>query len=512
MVILKDMSQKIFAIVRKVLKGILILALGLITYFIIGILWPQIDLVKPPRSYDKILLTNTSIIDALNDTVLMHQSIRIKDGIIIDISESSDILKNIDNNKVIDLEGQFVMPGLWDMHCHTTKFSPRYHYPLLIANGVTGIREMGLSSTDKEDPFFTQMEDKQIWNGQVEQGQLVGPKIMAIASHVIEDESSLESFEGSGLQEKIRLFVSESKERGADFIKIQLKGSNSSEIFRLIIKEKNGLDVVGHQPEGLSIKEASMLGLRSLEHARAVLNENKTPQDSTLSPNTLLKSLASRYNHPDMTDLYNTLKNNNTYYCPTHLTRKWEANFRNNTYLNDERLKFVPNIQRIMWWIDQRMMNSIVKGETSGLKSFYTKGLEITKDAHHEGVKIMAGTDALDSYIFYGFSLHDELGELVKAGLSPAEAIVTATYNPAQFLNMDDTHGGIKEGKAAELIVLSSNPLLDISNTKSIEMVIQGNRIYDSKELKKLENSVLKSVKELGNNSKIIWALVKSLL
>jgi imidazolonepropionase-like amidohydrolase len=104
------------------------------------------------------------------------------------------------------------------------------------------------------------------------------------------------------------------------------------------------------------------------------------------------------------------------------------------------------------------------------------------------GVPMLAGTDAAwyQPYTYAGFSLHDELGLLVSAGLTPAQAIRSATIDPARFLGMDRDLGSIENGKLADLLLLSADPLLNIANTRKIEAVIVDGRVLDRKALDSL--------------------------
>jgi imidazolonepropionase-like amidohydrolase len=92
---------------------------------------------------------------------------------------------------------------------------------------------------------------------------------------------------------------------------------------------------------------------------------------------------------------------------------------------------------------------------------------------------MLAGTDSPNPFVYPGFSLHDELGLLVRSGLTPAEALRTATVNPAIFLGLTDSLGTVSRGKVADLVLLDANPLTDIANTKRIRAVIQGGRLLD---------------------------------
>lgn len=97
----------------------------------------------------------------------------------------------------------------------------------------------------------------------------------------------------------------------------------------------------------------------------------------------------------------------------------------------------------------------------------------------------MAGTDLGADYIYPGFSLHDELALFVQAGLTPAEALKTATYNPAKFLDLLDHIGTVESGKLADLVLLDANPLEEISNTLKIRALVLNGRYLDRTTLDK---------------------------
>jgi len=101
-------------------------------------------------------------------------------------------------------------------------------------------------------------------------------------------------------------------------------------------------------------------------------------------------------------------------------------------------------------------------------------------------VKLLAGTDTSSGYPVAGFALHDELALLVQAGLSPVEALQTATINAAEFLGLKESLGTIEAGKLADLVLLDANPLADINNTRKIFAVIANGRYLPKEELQKI--------------------------
>jgi imidazolonepropionase-like amidohydrolase len=121
-------------------------------------------------------------------------------------------------------------------------------------------------------------------------------------------------------------------------------------------------------------------------------------------------------------------------------------------------------------------------------KSFFS--FERTRELRDAGVRLLAGTDTPQPFVYPGFSLHDELALLVKAGLTPLEALRTATYNPAEYLNALDSLGTVAPGKVADLVVLDANPLDRIQNTRRISAVIANGRLFNRAALDSLLRGV----------------------
>jgi imidazolonepropionase-like amidohydrolase len=111
--------------------------------------------------------------------------------------------------------------------------------------------------------------------------------------------------------------------------------------------------------------------------------------------------------------------------------------------------------------------------------------MDIVGTMRRAGVLIMAGSDSPDPYVIPGFSLHDELDLLVKAGLSTTQALQAATFYPALFLAKLDRYGVVEEGHVADLVLLDGDPLADIANTRRISAVILGGRYMAREELDK---------------------------
>jgi imidazolonepropionase-like amidohydrolase len=151
---------------------------------------------------------------------------------------------------------------------------------------------------------------------------------------------------------------------------------------------------------------------------------------------------------------------------------------------------------RVMWgtprsaspWAPKNdfRLKSLTKDDFARQKVAFARAVDCVGRLHRAGVPILAGTDELNPYVFPGFSLHDELALLVKAGLSPREALRAATINPAKLLGKEATMGTVDVGKAADLVLLDADPLADIANTTKIRAVIVRGRLLDREALDRM--------------------------
>ena len=402
--------------------------------------------------------------------------------------------------QVVDGAGKFLIPGLWDMHAHL--FERRgaidIDMPLLVANGVTGIREMG-SDCVAAATLGDCLAQRRTWQRQIEAGDLLAPRLLALSSWPVDGPRGLPKgvpdFFGAVTAEQGRQLARYFSDRKVDFIKIY--GNIPRDGFLSLTDEarKLGLPVVGHEPLAVTAIDASNAGMKSFEHARAFLF-NCFPGaaefarvDSNASPNTMWRRrMVDEFDAKICAEVFSTFVRNGTRYVPTHLTRKMDAFADDVGYREDPRSKYIPKATWKAWNEDADGMVAADRSPEGrkAMMDFYKKGLEITRAAHKAGVTVMVGTDNGDSYIFPGFAVHDELQELVKAGLTPAEALKAATWNGAEFLGETATSGSIEVGKRADLILLDGNPLADIHNTQKINAVVLNGRYLDRLALNRL--------------------------
>jgi imidazolonepropionase-like amidohydrolase len=141
-------------------------------------------------------------------------------------------------------------------------------------------------------------------------------------------------------------------------------------------------------------------------------------------------------------------------------------------------------------WSNQFRQRMAGRNDSLPMEKRLQRRLELLSAMHDQGVKFLAGTDVANPYVFPGFSLHDELEYMVKAGFTPIEALQTATINPAIFLHKENELGTVEKGKLADLVLLDFNPLENISNTKKIFAVILDGKLFERRDLDKMLDEV----------------------
>jgi len=490
--------------ILKFLKlfGVLIL---LIVAFI-GFLY-YYPLAKPlaqKNSTDNYILTNVHIIDAVNDTVLKNKSIQIENNRITLIYPTDSIFKTA--FKAIDGKGQFAIPGLWNMHSHLgLPIAPLTVMPLQLANGITNIRDMqGIIRINKE---------RKLWQQQIKDKTLLGPRIIGFANFQI----------GSNYDDKdVLKVVNKTAEDKSRFIKIYsyvLK----DRYFKLAKEaKKKNVSFAGHYPLSIDPIDASNAGQQSFEHAHLFIDAShprsdkqrkyielrilEQKRDSSLF--TSYEDILATFDIRRFNKLADIMVKNNTYFCPTHVTKQYEASINDATFLNNENVKYIPSMLKKIWSGDLEGMKD--RNIATSIK-YYKKGLELTGLAHKRGVKILAGTDTNDPYSFPGFTIHTELEQLVKAGLTPAEALATATINPSEYFSISKDYGTIEAGKVADILLLKNNPLFNIENSKTIQSIFYNGNLYSRDELNAFKNYVKDNVSGISGLSltvKIFFSLM----
>ncbi len=410
------------------------------------------------------------------------------------------------NARRIDCVGKFIIPGLWDMHVHVAgvtadpKWGRDSLLPMLVANGITGIRDMGgnLDALVK-------------WRREIDAGSLIGPRIVACGPFLADAKPGTPYTIPIAKPAQGRRAVQTIKQQHGDFVKVLTKLSRESYLAIAEEAKLQEIPFVGHVPDSITATEASNTGQKSIEHIfysnlafdcssqETELRQQRAEAAEKKDSATLAKirTAAEASFDPKKADaLWQTFIGNKTWVVPTLIAIDTIAHQLDLAKKeNDPRLAYVPPALRAQW-----TPAAIAKDLTPEVAQWYREqsdfDLKVVRSMHAAGVAIMAGSDSLDPFDFPGSSLHDELKLLVQAGFTPMEALQTATIKPARFLGRDQPggFGAIEAGRLADLVVLDANPLDDITNTRRICAVVLNGRLLDRAELDQLLEQARASV------------------
>jgi hypothetical protein len=436
-------------------------------------------------------ITRVAVIDVENGRVIPDQTVLIRGGRVaaIEAGARSRLRAGV---RAIDGRGKYLIPGLLDMHVHLMGSGKptEIEMPLFVAHGVTGVRVMGAdrpSARPAETPGLAMHRD---WQARIESGALVGPRLLALASWAVNGSSGISdampAFYKATTREEGQQLARYFKERGFDFIKVY--NNLSREGFLGLSEEARRLSLpfAGHEPGPMSALELSNAGQGSIEHSRIFLFNCFAGADSMRlgllkEPTALRQRMVDEYDPARCAEVFRTFARNRTYITPTHGTRKMDAFADDAAYRRDARMRYIPLPTQRAWLADADGMVARDSSRT-GRKSFmdfYRRGRTLTYEAYRAGVPVMVGTDAGDSFIFPGSSVHDELQEFVAAGFSPAEALRAATLSGAEYLGRAGDLGTVQPGRLADLVLLDADPLADVAHVSRIRAVILNGRVFE---------------------------------
>lgn len=382
--------------------------------------------------------------------------------------------------RVIDGTGRFVIPGLWDMHVHSV-FGDWFPggrdviLPLFIANGVTGVRDMG-----------GELHTLQGWRDSITAGALVGPR-MIISGPMLDgylaDGNSLRfpsSIPVITPDDAVRAVRSLAAQH-ADFIKVQSEVPHDAYLAAAEEARRQHLSLVGHVPTRVTLDETIRAGQASDEHLMGLFEGCGTHEDQFIAGKGNLQLLLESYDPARCDALIKRVADAHMAQCPTLYWQKGETLLDLIDQDHQPLERYVPMSWRTGAWHDfsESIMGDIKKDPLERRQEYWHRNLTMTGALYHAGVLLLAGTDAAPGvFVVPGFSLHEELAEFVEAGLTPLDALRTATSNAGKFLKRDDI-GRVAPGAHADLVVLSANPLDNIRNTTSIVTVVANGRAFD---------------------------------
>lgn len=402
--------------------------------------------------------------------------------------------------RVIDGRGKYLIPGLWDMDVHAFVYVfADFAGPLMIANGVTGAREMGYY-------IDTTLRLRR----EIAAGREVGPRLIAgvrvdgpvnraeFVSHVVTEQDGVRAVD--------TLSRMKDGSARADFIMTYLTVPRAAYFGIAREAKKLGVPFAGPVPYSVSVIEASDAGQKSMEHEddlmractlrdstfRAQFADTTTPKLGAQLERMRARTglIRSSYDAAKCRAVIATLARNRTWVTPALVTYQPYAHGFDSASTHPEWSKYVPGTVQGGW---TRSSRSVTLAHSMDVRSSFS--FDRTRELLRAGVKLLAGTDTPQPFVYPGFSLHEELALLVQSGLTPLEALRTATYNAADYLGALDSLGTVTTGKIADLVLLDADPLVDIRNTHRISAVIANGRLFDAAARAKLLSQVDSALK-----------------
>lgn len=440
-----------------------------------------------------LVITNVTVIDATGAPPKPKMTVVISDGRISEIGKTGKV-KAPPNAQVIDGKGKFLIPGLWDMHTHI--WDKDMLFPVYLANGITGVRDMG----GVLDPWIK-------WRKQIENGELQGPRSFVGGKILDGFKPFFYFFVETASPEQGRETVKSLKDKGTDFIKVYDRLPR--DVYFAIADEakKQNLSFGGHVPTAVKASEASKIGQKSIEHLTGIALESSAAETKLRSQaiealnearkeGTKMEEVRANirraydlsrsvpletYSAAKAKKLFSVFRRNKTWQVPTLVVREdfGDENIKSEI---TPKLKYFPPFVREMILPESTATDE----ERAKNKRNFEKEMQIVRAMRKAGVKFLAGSDAPNPFSVPGFGLHDELALLVEAGFAPMEALQTATRNPAEFLGQLDSLGTIERGKFADLVLLEANPLENINDTRKIAAVVLRGKLITKDQLQEM--------------------------
>jgi len=398
--------------------------------------------------------TGVDVIPMDKERVLRDQTVLVRDGRIAAVGPTKEVA--VPEGAVrIDGKGRYLMPGLADMHVHAWI---QDEFALFLANGVTTVRNMFGS------PLQLQ------WRASIAAGELLGPTIYT-AGPIIDGEPPV--WPGStvltdpALAEKV---VLEQKEQGYDFLKVYARLTLPCYDALVAAAKKHGMRVMGHVPSAVGLEHVIESHQESIEHLdglAAAAQAEGSPQIGKIS----FRTEPNAWPYIDdkkVAELARREIEAGTWNCPTLVVyQKWVTGDERTKSLAGPYMKYVSPLMRSAWGpteANEKWMSADFVGASHGADPHRMRAVGVL---HKAGARILLGTDQANPFVIAGFAVHEELANLVAAGLSPYEALRAGTSGAAEFMHASEEWGTVAVGRRADLLLLEKNPLEAVANAKT---------------------------------------------
>ena len=414
----------------------------------------------PPNVTPPIAIVHVNVLPMDSERVLEDQTVLVVNGRITRMANARHVAVPA-GALTIDGAGKYLIPGLADMHVHFHGNPPDEYsllLPLYVANGVTTIVSL------RGMPSILEFRNA------VRAGRVFGPRMYTVGPYINEPFVTT--------PDDVERAVVEQKRAGYDFVK--LHGDLSREAYHrlLAVAQREGIRVVGHAPRKLGIEAmfAERPAQYALAHAEEFLYDRQNRStDSSLPyvearvPELARQTAAARiWLMPNLT----------AYKMIARMVHDLDA------VLARPEVRYLPRSSQVMWGpATNPYTNRIRPDRYEPMMRRYALLEKLVKEFHAQGVRMLIGTDAMNTGVVPGWSTHDEMADLVAAGLPRYTVLRAATANAAEFLGEEGERGTVAVGQQADLVLLDANPLLDIANTRRIAGVMLRERWLSAAEI-----------------------------
>jgi imidazolonepropionase-like amidohydrolase len=408
-----------------------------------------------------IAFTHVNVVPMDRERVIADQTVVVREDAIVAIGDA-DHVPIPKGATVIDAHGQYLLPGLADMHVHVQSESELL---LAVAHGVTTLRDMFGS------PY------KIVWRERIARGELLGPTLIVAGPIVDGAEPAMSEMARVVTEADAERVVAEQQQRGYDFVKVYHHLSASAYHAVLAAAPRHDLPVAGHVAPSVGLEAALRAGQRSIEHLDGYVDAMQRgdspysqPAEHSEPPGERFLQSIRYVDEARIADLVAATRAAGVWNCPTLIAyRDWGLTSEESVArfaLPQTRL--VHPMLRVQWtpanqadipYSDQLQSQE----QTTLMKRRYALHAKLTKALVDADAGVMLGTDAGVPFVIPGIGALEELALLVDAGLTPYQALRTATAAPAEFLHQPGGFGTVRVGARADLILLTQNPLRDVA-------------------------------------------------
>jgi len=417
---------------------------------------------------EAVLFRDVSVVHVEEGRIEPHQDVLVSHGRIARIAATG--MEAPTGATIVDGKGRYLAPGLAEMHAHVPRPpQEQYAYDVLllyVAHGITTIRGM------LGDPWHLQLRER------LQKHEVLGPRLYT-AGPSLNGNSAPDP-------ERARALVREQAKAGYDFLK--LHPGLEREVFDAIAvaAREAGISVQGHVSEDVGLLHALEARQRAIDHLDGYVQALADPDCLRTSPRGRLFGFGVAH-CADMTripDLVRRTKEAGTWMVPTAiLLEQWMRPPSKQELLSRPAVRYLrpSTVERWPEQLDRFVGGATVDEEHA--RRYVDIVHALIRELHAQGVPILLGSDAPQVFNVPGDSALAELDLYTRAGLTPAQALRTATVNPARFFGDADRFGTVREGLEADLILLGADPLQDIRAVRNLHGVMVRGRWLSREEI-----------------------------